>query len=363
MSRDAAVVPTVNKGLKSPSVLPAPTAAFIDFLTVTFPLDSLVELFGGSRKRVGDLVIVDDSRIVSGLRAQDENAQRVASQVLIDHLGIPVPVNGNRGGFRQFYDHHFKLHTPEGDVCGMVAFGGERQRYTVMLQLTGAGCAHVVAWAAVRDRLESLGAKITRVDVAHDDYEGKHTVDDAVAWHEAGLFTTSGRPPAMQRVGWNDGSGRTVYIGKNTGNQQLVVYEKGREQGARDGDESVNWVRWEARFGAAYRVIPFDVLTEPVRYLVGHYPPLAYWIEAICCRMRTSRERASSNLAHSLRWARRQYGSLLNLLAEHLPEPELFARFVTRHVARKAPPPWLKSNPFGASTIADAVHGHLELAA
>jgi len=90
---------------------------------------------------------------------------------------------------------------------------------------------------------------------------------------------------------------------------------------------------------------------------------LRYWIEAVCTRMRTSRERAKSNLAHSVRWARRQYGSLINLLAEHLPEPELFARFITRHVARKAPPPWLASNPFGAHTIIEAIQGHLELAA
>lgn len=345
-------VPTFNKGLKSPRPAELPTehvAAIIDYLTCTFPLDAVKALFDG------------DAGVASGLDAQHEHTQREVARHLLGFLAVPLEMNGNRGGFRHFYDHHFKLHTPDGEPCGLIAFGGERQHHTVMLQITGGGCAHVKAWATVRERLQTLRARITRVDVAHDDYEGRHTVADAIKWHAQGLFTTNGRPPALQVVGWDDGSGKSVYIGKNTGNQQLVVYEKGREQGARDGDASVNWTRWEARFGAAYRDIPLDVLTNPVAYLVGHYPPLQYWIEAVTSRMRTSKERAASNLAHSVRWAKRQYGSLIHLLAEHLPEPELFARFISCHVAKKTPPPWLKSNPFGASVIAEAIVGRLEL--
>lgn len=348
----AGAVPSFNKGLKSltpsgPS--DCSEAAIIDYMTATFPLDAVAALFDG------------DKSIASGLGAQDEEVQRHVALFLVSFLCLGLTVNPGRGGFRHFYDHHFKLHTPDGDPCGLIAFGGDRQRWTIMLQVTGSGCAHVGAWATVRDRLAVLRARLTRVDVAHDDYEGAHTVADAIKWHEQGLFTTNGRPPALQVVGWDDGSGKSVYIGKNTGNQQLVVYEKGREQGARDGDPSVNWVRWEARFGSSYRDIPLDVLTDPVGYLVGHYPPLRYWIDSVCSRMRTSKERAVSNLAHSVRWARRQYGSLIHLLSEHLPEPELFARFLSRHVAKKTPPPWLSKNPFGASVIAEAISGRLEL--
>jgi DNA relaxase NicK len=343
--------PSVNKGLKSLAPSDRAEAAFIDFLTFTLSGDAVKAL------------VPDASSLHSGYDAQHEASQLVVAQILLAHLGLGdcLVLNANRGGFRSFYDHHFKLHTPEGDVCGMIAFGGERQRFTTMVQLTGAGCAHVVAWAKVRERLESMRARITRVDVAHDDYAGDHSLADALKWHAQGLFTTNGRPPALQVVGWDDGSGKTVYIGKNADNQQLCVYEKGREQGARDGDAQANWVRWEARFGSHYRDIPLDVLTSPVDYLVGHYPPLKYWIDAVCSRMRTARDRASSNLSHSIRWARRQYGSLLNLLVENLPEPEQLARFISRHVAKKTPPPWLKANPFGAFVIADAVEGRLEI--
>lgn len=346
-------VPTFNKGLKSPPVVP-PSAdrvpAIIDYLTFSVKLDAVVDFFGG------------DDRVRSGLYAMDEGYQRDAALALVEHLGLGVVLVPARGGFRNFYDFHFKLATPEGDGCGFVAFGGERQHWTVCVQLTGGGCAHVRAWAQTAERLSALRAHLTRVDVAHDDYEGVHGVADAIRWHVEGLFTTSGRPPAMQVVGWDDGSGKSVYIGKNTGNQQLVVYEKGREQGARDGDPSAAWVRWEARFGSAYRDIPVSILTSPVSFLVGHYPPLRHWVTAVCSRMRTSRERAASNLAHSVRWARRQYGSLLGLLADHFPEPDQLGRFVARHVSKRTPPPWLAKNPGGAFSIHQAISA-LECAA
>ncbi|RUL66810.1 hypothetical protein EKH79_03090 [Dyella dinghuensis] len=344
-------VPSVNKGLKSLSPSDTREAAFIDYLTFTVTADAVKALAPDARA------------LHSGYDAQHEASQLVFAQILLAVLGLSdlLVLNGNRGGFRSFYDHHFKLHTADGDVCGVIAFGGERQRFTTMIQLTGAGCAHVQAWGRVRDVLEQMSARVTRVDVAHDDYEGAHNIDDAIRWHSEGLFTTTGRPPALQVVGWDDGSGKTVYIGKNTGNQQLCVYEKGRQQGARDDDASVNWVRWEARFGSEYRDIPLDVLTNPVAYLVGHYPVMKYWIDALCSRMRTARERVASNLSHSLRWARRQYGSVINLLVENLPEPEQLVRFLSRHVAKKTPPPWLKTNPFGAFVIAEAVEGRLEI--
>lgn len=353
MTPGRAVAPSVNKGLKSlPASASSPEAAFIDFLTFTVSALAVKSLFP------------DSLVLQSGYDAQHEQAQYEIASILVAHFGLAVSLklDGNRGGFRSFYDHHFKLYTPDGDVCGMVAFGGERQRWTTMIQITGAGCAHVQAWATLRKRAEQLKCRITRVDVAHDDYEGAHTVADAIRWHSEGLFTTAGRPPALQVVGWDDGSGKTVYIGKNADNQSMRVYEKGREQGARDGDPTVNWVRWEAQFGAKYREIPWDIVTDPVGYLVGHYPVMKYWIDAVCSRMRTARDRAVSNLAHSVRWARRQYGGLLHLLVEHLPEAEKLARFISRHVAKSTPPPWLKANPFGAFVIAEAVEGRLELA-
>jgi DNA relaxase NicK len=283
----------------------------------------------------------------------DPGAQLAVAEWIVDEAfpDSGLRVDPDPRGFRNFYERHFRVLTPDGQQCGFVAMGGDRQRGTMCLELTGAGCAHVKAWAHVAAFLDTMGARITRVDCAHDDFDGAHTLDDALRWHAAGLFNSGGRPPAVNRQGWDDGSGQTVYIGKNTGNQQLCVYEKGRQQGARDGDAAASWVRWEGRFGSKYRTIPSDVLTDPASYLVGHFPALRGWLQAVAMRMRTSRERAAANLASAVRHAKRQTGALFNLVKKHIPEPEVFGDWIAKHVVRDRLPAWLSLNPFGAETI------------
>jgi len=316
--------------------------AIIDFLTFTAPWAAMVAGLG-----------VASAQWRGFAHEGDEIAQLAVAEWLVDEAfpGSGLRVDRERRGFRNFYDHHFRVLTPDGEQCGFVAMGGARQRSTVCVELTGAGCAHVKAWAHSAAFLETMGARMSRVDVAHDDFSGSHTLADAIAWHAAGKFNSGGRPPAINLQGWDDGSGKTVYIGKNTGNQQLCVYEKGRQQGARDGDAQASWVRWEGRFGSKYREIPFDVLTDPAAYLVGHFPALAGWLQAVAMRMRTSVERAASNLHAAVRHAKRQVGALFNLVKLNVPDADEFGAWIARNVVRDRLPAWLAKNPFGADTI------------
>ena len=344
------VVPSANRGLKGVGVLGAsggesPVAALIDFLVFSAKLEAL----GGPHKHM------EEVRRDAG--QGEDSAQFILASWLVGSLAPSLIVERERRGFRNFYEHHYRVLTPDGEQCGFFAVGGERQRGTVCVELTGSGCAHVTAWAQARDVLEGIGAKLSRVDVAHDDYAGRFGLEDARAWHAAGLFNSNGRPPALNEQGWDDGSGRTLYIGKNVGNQQLCVYEKGRQQGARDGDAQASWIRWEGRFGAKYRAIPLDVLTSPAAYLIGHFPPLASWISAQMTRMRTSAERAAANLDSAVRFAKRQCGALFNLVRKQVPDPVEFAGWITRHVVRDRSPAWLRANPFAADSIAFSFSG------
>jgi len=343
----AAVVPSANRGLKGSGqggALPdeGQALAIIDFLTFTAPWARMVEGLGTASPSIRASAV-----------AGDVGAQAAVAEWLVDEAfydsGLRVDTEAR--GFRNFYDRHFRIMTPQGKQCGFVAMGGERQKGTICVELTGAGCAHVKAWARVSAVLDTFEARITRVDIAHDDFVGAHTVDDAIRWHAAGLFNTNGRPPALQEMGWNDGSGRTVYVGKNTGNQQLCVYEKGRQQGARDGDPLASWVRWEGRFGAKYRTIPTSILCDPAPYLIGHFPPLRGWLQAVAMRMQTSAARAAANLASAVRFAKRQCGALFNLVKKHVSEPEEFAGWMLKNVVRDRFPAWLTENPFGEQTI------------
>ena len=168
----------------------------------------------------------------------------------------------------------YRVNIGENAQYGLIAFGGDKQRGTFHVELNATACAHVFNWHSVQQWGESLGAKITRVDLAHDDTKAE-TVSIAIAraWYEAGEFTSNGRPPAAKLIDdMGSGKGKTLYIGARSNGKLLRVYEKGRQL----GDTSSPWVRVELELRNKSRVIPWDVLTTPTTYLAGGYPCLAY---------------------------------------------------------------------------------------
>lgn len=57
---------------------------------------------------------------------------------------------------------------------GIIATGGQSQGNTCLVSLNGKGCCSVKNWQAVYDLIKQLNAKITRVDLAHDDFQGEY---------------------------------------------------------------------------------------------------------------------------------------------------------------------------------------------
>ncbi|MHA6203487.1 replication initiation factor domain-containing protein [Dyella soli] len=346
MTRDAGLIPSANRGSKSLNARKPrhPTkralcSANIDFLRVTVPG---TPVFGDAFE-------------------PEEMHHRAVQFAHTLAPGSGIAVEQDMKGGRRGYAHHFQLITPDGAACGDICWGGENQRGTVSIELTGAGCArveanfdHDAAWSNVRLLLETVEAKITRVDIAHDDYKGERGLALARELYDAGEFVTQGRPPAANEQGWNDGSGRTLYIGKPTGRSQLVVYEKGREQGYRDGEEFAEWVRWEGRFyHRKGHTIPLDVLTSPAEYLVGKYPPLS-WVSAVMSRIQTAVIRTKANLVSAMRHCKRQYGGLLNFLTQIADDAADLGDLVASQLTRPTVPAWLTDNPFGMAVAPDA---------
>ncbi|HEV7122465.1 MAG TPA: replication initiation factor domain-containing protein [Rhodanobacter sp.] len=335
MSRAAAKAPSANRGptnLNGEGLAPA----IIDFLRFTIPQAILGCYEPGT-------AFADCLRFLGSLAPGAG-------------LCLELEVKAGRRG----YESHYEVLTPDGQPCGDICWGGERQLGTSSIELTGAGCALIsaarpfaAAWGHVRCLLDTVGGKITRVDVAHDDYAGVHSLASAVEMYEAGAFDGAFARPAMNQQGWNDGSGRTVYIGKKTATKQLAVYEKGREQGLRDGDAGVEWVRWEARFNNRNKEIPLELLEAPWEYMVGQYPALD-WISAVMSVMVVAVKRSVANLAGAVRHCRRQFGSLLGLVAKHQMDDEMIGRFVRLKLARASSPGWLKENPLGRVSLGRA---------
>lgn len=196
---------------------------------------------------------------------------------------------------------------------GLIAFGGEKQCGTFHVELNATACAHVTDWHTIQQWGESLGARITRVDLAHDDFEGEAVnIETAKGWYEAGEFTSNGRPPAAKLVDdMGSGKGKTLYIGNRANGKLLRVYEKGRQL----GDPSSPWVRVELELRGKSRLIPWDVLTSPATYLAGGYPCLAF-LSAVQDKIRTISKAVQITLGSILQYLRMAGGKSINVLMQ-----------------------------------------------
>lgn len=196
---------------------------------------------------------------------------------------------------------------------GLIAYGGDKQRGTVHVELNASACAHALDWRTAQQWGESLGAKITRVDLAHDDMQAETvSIEIAKAWYEAGEFTSNGRPPAAKLIDdMGSGKGKTLYIGNRVNGKLLRVYEKGRQL----GDPSSPWVRVELELRGKSRLIPWDVLTSPATYLAGGYPCLAY-LSAVQDKILTISKAVQVTLESILQYLRTAGGKSINVLMQ-----------------------------------------------
>lgn len=212
------------------------------------------------------------------------------------------------------YENTYEFTGREGNLLGLLGIGGEHQRGTIHVSLNAGCCALVPDWKDAADWGESLNARITRVDVAHDDFEGE-TVNIQIAkeWNKAGLFGTGGRLPKARLIDdLGSGDGKTFYIGKRGNGKFGRIYEKGKQL----GDPSSPWVRVEVELkGDKKRRIPWDVLTRPGHYLAGAYPCLAF-LSAVQEKIRTITMTVTISYKRAVENARQSVGKLVNVMLQ-----------------------------------------------
>jgi phage replication initiation protein len=201
-------------------------------------------------------------------------------------------------------------------------FGCVGQRDTALLMLPGKACHTIPDWTAfvglMRDK---YSARITRWDGAVDDFAGVHSVDWAVEQYRAGNFTNGGNKPSCKQVGnWiePDGTGRTFYIGKRANGKMLRIYEKGMQC----GEKWHPWVRWELELHNIDRVVPWDVLFNPGKYVAGGFPKALSWVKDEMSRIRTIRNETELSYNHLIGCASTAYGRLVNVMLEVEDSPE-----------------------------------------
>lgn len=309
----AASAPSTNRGGKSDSLSETLIAARLELE------DGQIVEIPARRTWGGSSAFIDWVNFTADEKDYWFGMSCLSDEECIDRVSVKCQEIFGFGITRQrdtganFYKRSYVL----GDGYGMVCHGG--QRSTVLVLLSGEGCA--AAKHGWEQRLYHFltvqcgnRAKLTRVDCAHDDYDGStYSVDRADADFDSGKFNCGGRMPNHEyRGNWKrpNGKGRTVYVGNRANGKFCRVYEKGRQL----GDKNSEWVRIEVEFKAIDRQIPYEILLEPGQYLAAAYPAFN-WISEHQERILTTQKKTEITYAAMLDFAKRQMGAIVNVIA------------------------------------------------
>ncbi|WP_052260708.1 replication initiation factor domain-containing protein [Photobacterium gaetbulicola] len=254
------------------------------------------------------------------------------------------------GGFSG-YSHSANI-LVNGQQAGLCAWGAKN--HGCYVSFSGTGTA-VLDLNEVHNALHQLpGAKITRVDIAFDSLDGKYNIQTARKMAEHGQFVTRGRPSSYcyiesghmsqvasyqktsgnsetlkKRFGFVADKGKSLYVGTRDAGKMLRVYEKGKQLKS----EHKDWVRWELELRAKDRVLPFDVLLEPDKYLAGAYPALSFVSKENQCRIATHKRKWFTSVDNAVRNGATQCGKLVNFMRQCLDmDDSQIVRLLTKHL-------------------------------
>lgn len=280
--------------------------AVVDWVNFTIGIETMGDRFLNTEDDT------DENRWLSAITALDTH---------LEHIFGFATSSQNRTG-RNFYKQSYVL----GQDMGLVCIGG--QRNTILIMLSGKGCAFADSGWEKRlyDFLNVIAKrpKLTRIDLAHDDFDGKNiNVDWGDQQDSLGGFQCGNRAPNIEYKGnWKrpNGQGRTLNIGSRESGKYLRLYEKGRAE----GDPDDNWQRAEVEFKAVDRILPFDMLLAPSEYFLASYPCFQQIAQDIQpARIETLKKNASISARTALNTIRHQYGKYINLFKQVFTPDEL----------------------------------------
>ncbi|WP_242007108.1 replication initiation factor domain-containing protein [Vibrio cincinnatiensis] len=261
----------------------------------------------------------------------------------VELLNDEITYSGNhwtlerRGGFSG-YSHSAKL-LCNGTQAGLVAWGAANFGYYV--SFSGTGCAAVKMDVLHKALQQMPSVKITRVDIAFDDFQGSVSVPYLREQYENGDFITRGTPPSYcyiesgslvpsdfkKKYGVVPDKGCTFYVGQRQNGKMFRGYEKGKQL---DSKEYPDWVRHEVQIGNKSRIIPLDVLINSDSYFAGAYPALASILEDVePVSISTSKIIVNAQLDKYLDVAKKQYGKFINFLSLIYDNPEIVIKKMT----------------------------------
>jgi len=287
----------LGKLVKNPDNEVNTDAAFIDHLSFSFKVSSFYDAFPDSSS-----LSMESLDVVSSISSQ-----------LVKILGFGVTRNRFKG--MNSYRYSFDL----GDGWGHLCIGGKSQNSTCLIIVHGQGCmaSSLGSGRLVYDFMRKIHAKITRVDVSADYFEGEYNLDMAVHDYMEGNFYIKGKEPKINQAGnWlkPDGSGRTLYVGSKKSGKELCIYEKGKHLGGDYAKSFNDWVRVELRLFSKDRIVPLDIIINSGKYLAGGYPALSF-VSAVQCRIKTSKNKIKIEYERAIEVVKKQFGKFIYAIA------------------------------------------------
>lgn len=311
----------------------------------------------------------ENGELVAGKRAPFVEPDQVIRSIvqtaflyLFEGTGLTLAADAGPGSF---YAYKFALLNVWGEMAGMLELGGSLTvrkggRPSLRFELTGLGCAmyeqrldpgadHAQRWLALRAKLERVGALLTRIDVAFDDFDGKRNLALVRCMYEVGEFdyTFAGerKRPKYKAFEASDG-GDTFYIGQSSSEKQLRVYEKGKKH----GDPDSPWTRWELQLKSSSRKrVALAVLTDPLEYMRGAFACLDF-VSSCMQRLEVQNAVSKATVKSVLRHARRMYGATLKQIRRLAPSDADFQSLIEEVLTVDKVPRWAKT---GRLTWAD----------
>jgi phage replication initiation protein len=294
----------------------------------------------------------DTKELLDTLNGSGENAVFVAANVFAHFFAGCGMEHADEAKPGRFYPWRVAINDAAGKYVGVIELGARAAErgstirkdgtVTARIELTGDGCrlfaaagsGHAKRWLDLQQKLEAVAGRLTRVDVAADDLDGRYPVELAIRWRDEGEFDNRGqRPKGRLYDDMGSGDGKTFYVGSSASEKQLRVYEKGREL----GDRASEWVRYEAQFSASNRKeLPLGLLTNPAGFLLGAYPVLRF-LEAMAQRIDVTNAAMKATWNSCRRHLRRQYGATLAFVVKHTDSDADLARVIRTLTSPKLP--------------------------
>lgn len=235
---------------------------------------------------------------------------------------------------------------------GLVAVGGNSS--TAYISLTGhafACCDAGLSQRLYQFLMESPTAKMTRIDLCHDDFTGELFGVDAMerAWHDDHFTAQAGnrkRPRFEKRGDWERGDpdqrGRTLYIGARSAGRLIRFYEKGKQL----GDQSSPWCRAEVELrNNVFHLVP-EMLVNPTGFFVATAPVFArVGFAAKPSRLERIAREGIATVERVIEIIRMQYGVHLDVLRREFygTDADLLNAICRRG---ECPPALAKANEF-----------------